>query len=228
MDNATSNDTQLEALGASDVTSISPENRVRCFAHTLNLSAKALLKPFTASLDEDESPPAPPPSDDDDDDDLPDLLTASESGSDDEDSEGDIDVLADLDEDERKILVANTEKIKKTLSKVCIFLFCLPFCAQIKFQIRGLSFAIIHSTTLALPAWKRACLTHSLPERLIPRDVRTRWNSTFDMLSFAVKYRKAIDAIAAERSLKLRKYELDEQEWKILGDLLMVLRVRAH
>jgi hypothetical protein len=48
------------------------------------------------------------------------------------------------------------------------------------------------------------------------------------MLSFAVKYRKAIDAIAAERSLKLRKYELDEQEWKILGDLLMVLRVRAH
>ncbi|KAJ7349941.1 hypothetical protein DFH08DRAFT_696406 [Mycena albidolilacea] len=44
------------------------------------------------------------------------------------------------------------------------------------------------------------------------------------MLSFAVKYRKAIDAIAAERSLKLRKYELDEQEWKILGDLLMVLR----
>ncbi|KAJ7355969.1 hypothetical protein DFH08DRAFT_628100, partial [Mycena albidolilacea] len=43
------------------------------------------------------------------------------------------------------------------------------------------------------------------------------------MLSFAAKYRKAIDAIAAERSLKLRKYELDEQEWKILGDLLMVL-----
>ncbi|KAJ7813773.1 hypothetical protein B0H14DRAFT_3149684 [Mycena olivaceomarginata] len=73
-----------------------------------------------------------------------------------------------------------------------------------------------------LPAWKRACLTHSLPERLIPRDVRTR---TFDMLSFAVKYRKAIDDIAAERSLKLRKYELDEQEWKILGDLLMVLRM---
>ncbi|KAJ7825035.1 hypothetical protein B0H14DRAFT_2369183, partial [Mycena olivaceomarginata] len=79
-----------------------------------------------------------------------------------------------------------------------------------------------------LPAWKRACRTHSLPERLIPRDVRTRRNSTFDMLSFAVKYRKAIDDIAAERSLKLRKYELDEQEWEILGDLLMVLRVRAH
>ncbi|KAJ7799842.1 hypothetical protein B0H14DRAFT_3787056, partial [Mycena olivaceomarginata] len=76
-----------------------------------------------------------------------------------------------------------------------------------------------------LPAWKRACLTYSLPERLIPRDVRTHRNSTFDMLSFAVKYRKAINDIAAERSLKLRKYELDEQEWKILGDLLMVLRM---
>ncbi|KAJ7809624.1 hypothetical protein B0H14DRAFT_3759017, partial [Mycena olivaceomarginata] len=75
-----------------------------------------------------------------------------------------------------------------------------------------------------LPAWKRACLTHSLPERLIPRDVRTRRNSTFDMLSFAVKHRKAINDIAAERSLKLRKYELDEQEWKILGDLLMMYK----
>jgi hypothetical protein len=76
----------------------------------------------------------------------------------------------------------------------------------------------------SLPAWKRTCLTYKLPERLIPRDVRTRWNSTFDMLLFTVKYRRAVDAITAEKSLKLRKFE---QEWKILGDLLTVLGVRS-
>ncbi|KAJ7328454.1 hypothetical protein DFH08DRAFT_709747 [Mycena albidolilacea] len=91
-------------------------------------------------------------------------------------------------------------------------------------QIRRLNFAIIHSTTLALPAWKRTCLTYKLTERLILRDVRTRWNSTFDMLLFAVKYRRAVDGITAEKSLKLRKFELDDQECKILSDLLTIYK----
>ncbi|KAJ7664174.1 hypothetical protein B0H14DRAFT_2658689 [Mycena olivaceomarginata] len=64
-----------------------------------------------------------------------------------------------------------------------------------------------------------------LPERLIPRDVRTRWNSAFDMFLFSFKYRRAVDAITAEKSLKLCKFELDELEWKILGDLLTALRM---
>ncbi|KAK7040039.1 hypothetical protein R3P38DRAFT_2514150, partial [Favolaschia claudopus] len=56
-------------------------------------------------------------------------------------------------------------------------------------KIRKLSFGIIHSTTILLPAWRVLCRKHKLKERLMPRDVRTRWNSTYDMLCFAVKYR---------------------------------------
>jgi hypothetical protein len=33
--------------------------------------------------------------------------------------------------------------------------------------------------------------------RMMPRDVSTRWNSMFDMLNFAYKYRDAIDSITA-------------------------------
>ena len=44
----------------------------------------------------------------------------------------------------------------------------------------------------------------------------TRWNSTFDMLDFAVKYRPAIDTMTAGRDLGLRNYELDQAEWKII------------
>jgi hypothetical protein len=43
---------------------------------------------------------------------------------------------------------------------------------------------------------------------MIPRDVTTRWNSTFDMLDFAVKHIAAVNAITSNRDMKLRQYEL--------------------
>lgn len=64
-----------------------------------------------------------------------------------------------------------------------------------------------------------------MPVRLIPRDVKTRWNSTYDMLVMALKYRSAIDNITANKALKLRKFELDDDDWKIVLDLIRVLKV---
>src|SRR5713101_4664775 len=64
-DNATSNDKQTTKLDQLD-NSFHKENRVRCFNHTMQLSAKALLKPFNTalsrttaddSIDEDEDVP---------------------------------------------------------------------------------------------------------------------------------------------------------------------------
>lgn len=45
------------------------------------------------------------------------------------------------------------------------------------------------------------------------------------MLNFALEYRGAIDDITANKSLKLRKYELDDEGWEIIKDLLRVLKV---
>jgi hypothetical protein len=78
-----------------------------------------------------------------------------------------------------------------------------------------------------LPAWWRICNEKSLKPNLIPRDVATRWNSTYDMLRFAIKYQVAIDSITADKALKLRKFELDNTEWKIVQDLVSVLEVCA-
>jgi hypothetical protein len=44
------------------------------------------------------------------------------------------------------------------------------------------------------------------------------------MLRVALEYRKAVDDITADKSLKLRKYELDDDDWVILKDLLRVLK----
>ena len=92
-------------------------------------------------------------------------------------------------------------------------------------KIQKLSFAIIHLTTKALPAWCKACTASKLPVLLIPRDVKTRWNSTYDMVKMAYRFRPAIDDITANKSLKLCRYELDDDDWKVIGDLLQVLKV---
>jgi hypothetical protein len=53
----------------------------------------------------------------------------------------------------------------------------------------------------------------------MPRDVATRWNSTYDMLKFAYTYRDPINKITDDRSMKLREYELKDHEWKIVEEL---------
>ena len=57
--------------------------------------------------------------------------------------------------------------------------------------------------------WKRLLKSLKLVVRTMPRDVVTRWNSTYRMLDFALKYREAIDQITGDRSAELRKLELD-------------------
>ena len=59
----------------------------------------------------------------------------------------------------------------------------------------------------------------------MPRDVTTRWNSTYDMLDFAVKYRNALDKMTSDRKNDLRRYEMDDNDWKLAEQLRNVLEV---
>jgi hypothetical protein len=63
---------------------------------------------------------------------------------------------------------------------------------------------------------------------MMPRDIKTRWNSTFDMLDFAVEHIAAIDIITADRDMKLRQYELSEDDWDMARQLRDVLKVRSY
>jgi len=44
---------------------------------------------------------------------------------------------------------------------------------------------------------------------MMPRDVSTCRNSTFDMVDFTIDYQPAIDAITGNRDMKMRSFELD-------------------
>ena len=58
----------------------------------------------------------------------------------------------------------------------------------------------------------------------MPCDVTTRWNSTYDMLKFALNYRSAFDEIS-DQSLSLWPYELSKVERRVVEDLCEVLKV---
>ncbi|KAF8233917.1 hypothetical protein L208DRAFT_1152494, partial [Tricholoma matsutake] len=93
------------------------------------------------------------------------------------DDEDEVDEAFDsLTEEERGQLLNNTAAVCTTLDKIC-----------------KLSFAIVHSTTITLPVWCAACITHGWHVRLIPCDVKTRWNSTYDMLMVTFDYHIIID-----------------------------------
>jgi hypothetical protein len=46
------------------------------------------------------------------------------------------------------------------------------------------------------------------------------------MMAFALKYRAPIDSITADKSMKnLRKFELDDNEWSVIQELVSILKV---
>lgn len=67
-----------------------------------------------------------------------------------------------------------------------------------------------------------------LNQRMMPRDVTTRWNSTYDMLEFAIEYREALESITGNQRMKLRQYELTEEDWEIATQLRDILKVHYY
>ncbi|KAF9038033.1 ribonuclease H-like domain-containing protein, partial [Panaeolus papilionaceus] len=94
--------------------------------------------------------------------------------------------------------------------------------------VRKVAFKTIHSSTLLLPAWKRCLKDLGIAIRLIPRDVRTRWNSTYDMLKFVLDHKRAYQSFTADAKNGLRDYELQDSKWDVLKELCAILKILKH
>ena len=92
-------------------------------------------------------------------------------------------------------------------------------------QLRKISMVIHCLLTLLLPAWTRAVASVKLQLKKLPWDVRTQWNSMYQMLSVALEYRKAVKHMTEVQANNLRWWELNEHEWKIVLQLCDILQV---
>ncbi|KAF9223254.1 hypothetical protein BS17DRAFT_817581 [Gyrodon lividus] len=92
-------------------------------------------------------------------------------------------------------------------------------------KIHKLAFKLIHSTTKLLPKWHTTLEAMRMKVTNMPRDVLTRWNSTLDMLEYALNHRQAVDSMTQDRAPGPRKYEPDNDEWNLLEQLHDILKI---
>jgi len=121
-DNVTANDKQTTKLNALP-NSFQEENRVRCFNHTMQLSAKSLLAPLNPAIsqkatqddempEEDDDQPLPEDNAEDNEDDK------EEDVEEEEDEDDGINELEELSEDEQVQVLEDTAEVRKTVTKV--------------------------------------------------------------------------------------------------------------
>ncbi|KAH9915974.1 uncharacterized protein BXZ73DRAFT_24955, partial [Epithele typhae] len=96
-------------------------------------------------------------------------------------------------------------------------------------RLRSLASTVNKSTTILLPAWKQHLADLNLPERMLRQDVRTRWQSTNDMVVNAVGMKRAIRSFCADGDLgvDLDKFRMNAREWQIAEQLVDVLKYYA-
>ncbi|KAJ7668056.1 hypothetical protein B0H17DRAFT_950173 [Mycena rosella] len=90
------------------------------------------------------------------------------------DDDNDIfDEVAHMLANERETFLEQTKEIRSALIKV-----------------RTVAKKTIHSTTKLAPTWKQVLIDCKLPHKILPRNVKTRWNLAYDMIFVALKYRR--------------------------------------
>ncbi|TFY73141.1 hypothetical protein EWM64_g10871, partial [Hericium alpestre] len=214
-DNASANDAMIHKLEMLLPDFPGETNHTRCFAHIVNLVTKSLLKQFDAKSKHGapDSEAELMPELEEIEDELEEeeaqarIEDAIESGEvDPKNGEGLVDEVAEISADEQKELAKNMRLVRLVLGK-----------------LRKITFKTLHSTTILLPAWKSTLKDLGIKEHIIPCDISTRWNSTYDMLHFVLEHKRAVRAFVGDTKLGLDAFELTAQEWSIAQQLHDVL-----
>ncbi len=128
-------------------------------------------------------------------------------------------------EDEIDDLEKSIQPIHFLLTKVSnLYMNCTVFAKQ-STQICKLAFTIKNSSTIALPQWYWILDPLSLNAQVMPHDVCTCWNATYDMLDFAYRYKQAINKITDICEIKLHEYEIKTHKWEVVQKLQDLLKV---
>ncbi|KAK9243179.1 hypothetical protein V1506DRAFT_463480, partial [Lipomyces tetrasporus] len=69
--------------------------------------------------------------------------------------------------------------------------------------------------------WKKLCQVEELPEKIIPYDVSTRWNSTYQMLKESLESRKQIERFMVVEAMGISSFT--PKDWDQLRQLKNIL-----
>ena len=120
-DNATANDKQTTKLDSLN-NSFNKENRVRCFNHTIQLSATTLLKPFNMALSRKAADKVEASEENAEEELVPEIEEEDEDEGEDDDDQDDeddgIDKLQELTESKQEWVLENTAVVCQTVTKV--------------------------------------------------------------------------------------------------------------
>ncbi|EAU88633.2 hypothetical protein CC1G_01006 [Coprinopsis cinerea okayama7 len=240
-DNASNNDTLVTELKRLVPTFCGSKYRIRCFAHVINLVAKAMLAPFSGKATttiplEDTSA-------------LDTMLAGLEDaegeglfGDEDDESESELED-AGSDDEARIVEVPDDDEVAPEVASfdddmlmevekaadVDVSLPALSLADAKAGQIvltklRKLAIKIFHSPTIN-EELRKACKQHNVKYRRIVRDVATRWNSTTEVIKSALDLKEPLNQLVVQTQfnkaggVRLQRFSLDNTEWEILKQL---------
>ncbi|GBE86486.1 putative AC9 transposase [Sparassis crispa] len=195
-DNASSNNTMIDELSELLEEFQGQADRSRCFDHMVNLVAKSLLHQFDVPKGKaDEALDKAERA-------LRELIINLDI--DNLEGENDQEELADnvegLEDEQDGLSPEEIRELKESVRPVKLVLM----------KLQKITLAIICSSTKLLPIWLKIVATFKMLENKMPRDVTMR---------------KPIDVITQDRSTKLRKFELSDEEWQITEQLRDILKI---
>ncbi|KAE9396505.1 hypothetical protein BT96DRAFT_780829, partial [Gymnopus androsaceus JB14] len=90
---------------------------------------------------------------------------------------------------------------------------------------RRISFKIINSPTLLLPRWHELTAGTAFENRILPHNIATQWNSTYDMLKSFSEMKDLANKFLDSTSNGLAAYILSNEEWEAVDGLIFVLKI---
>jgi len=220
-DNASNNDVMVDKLSELVSEFAGDASHTRCFLHIVNLIAKSLISQFDRKKGSKEV--------DNEvealqweliEETLPDEAGVKVEADNDE---GSVDELDELTETEQLAIERSVRPVKLALVKVSENFVDIPDSLMIRLALHSclqIDPLDHHSASgLARDPEKGWCKCHKYA------DIATRWNSTYDMLEYALTHWPAIDQVTQQHDLGLRKFELSDEEWVVVQQLHNVLKV---
>ncbi|QRW04488.1 AC transposase [Ceratobasidium sp. AG-Ba] len=229
LDNASNNNTLVDSLSDRIPSFRGARNRVRCLAHIINLMAKAFPSLFSRPPRRKKAGLAAGQPQVDA---LPSTTTQQASHAENEDEDDTDGVLKpETDPDKEEYDDRVVQKIaQRALDQIALEK-VVPTKQQVQEgqslmpKVAGLARRVHASTQLRERFEQLATKNTKSEQRILTERVDTRWDTEYDCLESHLHFKVEAQLLTGESSLKLKSYSLNEAQYNLADEMLIVLEI---